>query len=108
MNRKIRLRRACTGIAASALLVTGFAALPLTAAQASARCGLSGSYSSGPKAGAYLYSYVIRNCHAFGVQRKIDVARYWDGPCIRVPAGASRRGSLVLPIGTSIRGIKPC
>lgn len=89
------------------IAIAGSALVTASPASAAPPCGLS---YSGPVFGKY--TYTIRNCHSYGVWRKLDLRKlivgYPDGPCHYIPAYSSVRDWTSLPDGVYIAGIKPC
>jgi hypothetical protein len=102
-----RAKRRAASIGIGVALAAGSIIAAGSPASAAAPCGLS---YSGPVFGQY--TYTIRNCHGYGVRRKLDLRKlivgYPDGPCHYIPAHSSIRRTISLPDSVYIAGMKPC
>lgn len=106
MQKPARTRRLLATFGVS-IAIACSALVTASPASAAPPCGLS---YSGPVFGKY--TYTIRNCHSYGVWRKLDLRKlivgYPDGPCHYIPAYSSVRDWTSVPDSVYIAGIKPC
>ncbi|MFF4189770.1 hypothetical protein [Nonomuraea sp. NPDC001831] len=105
-TRKIRWAASFAAAAlAGSLTMTASASAE---AAVTAPCGLSYTTGDVPGGPLKIVYYTIRNCHAYTVKRKLDIAGTTDEPCLTIPGGGTVSRTRVIAGWAGVRGMKPC
>ena len=104
---KTHFKRLALSVATTAALTSGMIAIGASEATA-APCGLSYTTGDVPGGPLKIVYYTIRNCHNYGVKRKLDIAGTTDGPCLTIGAGQTVSKTRIIAGWAGVRGMKAC